>query len=180
MSSDGAKTEKPVKEGKKKKGSAGEAEAPQEGIEQIREARVNKLKLMRDAGINPFEYTYAVTHKTDELQKLCKDLKDGEENADLEVSIAGRIMVRRVFGKLAFFTLQDETGTIQLYIEKGRLGEGFDRIKEWTDNSDVIGVKGTMKRTEKGELSVYVKEWSMLTKSLMPLPDKFHGLTGKS
>jgi lysyl-tRNA synthetase, class II len=113
------------------------------------------------------------------LLTLFADLKDGEEN-DTEVSVAGRIMVKRVFGKLAFFTLQDDCGTIQLYIEKGRMEDSFDTIKDWTDNSDIIGAKGTVKRTEKGELSVYVKEWEMLTKSLLPLPDKFHGLTDVS
>lgn len=95
----------------------------------------------------------------------------------MEVSIAGRIMIRRVFGKLAFFTLQDETGLIQLYIEKGRLGDQFQQLKDFTDAGDIVGVRGTMKRTDKGELSVYVKEWEMLTKSLLPLPDKYHGLS---
>jgi lysyl-tRNA synthetase, class II len=130
-------------------------------------------------GINPFAYTFKATHKSTDLLSLFADLKDGEEN-DTEVSVAGRIMVKRVFGKLAFFTLQDDCGTIQLYIEKGRMEESFDTIKDWTDNSDIIGAKGTVKRTEKGELSVYVKEWEMLTKSLLPLPDKFHGLTDVS
>lgn len=105
------------------------------------------------------------------------NLKDGEEDASVNVSIAGRIMARRVFGKLAFFSLQDDSGTIQIYAEKGRLGDSFDLIKEWTDAGDIIGVSGTMKRTEKGELSVYASSWSMLTKSLLPLPDKYHGLT---
>lgn len=89
-------------------------------------------------------------------------------------------MTRRVFGKLAFFTLQDDRGAIQLYIEKTKMGDSFDTIKDWTDNSDIIGVKGSIKRTEKGELSVFVKEWQMLTKSLLPLPDKWSGLTDVS
>ena len=148
--------------------------------EEIREARVNKLTAMREAGVNPFAYTFKATHKSDVLQKLFADLKDGEESTEIEVAVSGRIMIRRVFGKLAFFTLQDDCGQIQLYIEKGRMENEFENIKDWTDSSDIIGVKGTMKRTEKGELSVYVKEWVMLTKSLAPLPDKFHGLTDVS
>jgi len=76
-----------------------------------------------------------------------------------------------------FFALSDESGSIQLYLDKGRLGDSFKEIKGWTDGGDIIGVRGTVKRTEKGELSVYVKEWEMLTKSLLPLPDKYHGLT---
>ena len=82
-----------------------------------------------------------------------------------------------MFGKLAFFELQDDSGSIQLYLEAGRLGDEFKTIKEWTDAGDIIGVTGTIKRTDKGELSVYVSEWSMLTKSLQPLPDKWAGLT---
>ena len=85
--------------------------------------------------------------------------------------------MRRVFGKLAFFELQDDTGSIQLYLEAGRLGDAFKTIKDWTDAGDIIGARGTVKRTDKGELSVYVSEWSMLTKSLQPLPDKWAGLT---
>jgi lysyl-tRNA synthetase, class II len=130
--------------------------------------------------VNPFAYTFKATHKSDELQTLFADLKDGEEKDDVEIAVSGRIMTRRVFGKLAFFTLQDDRGTIQLYIEKTKMGDSFDTIKDWTDSSDIIGVKGSIKRTEKGELSVFVKEWQMLTKSLLPLPDKWSGLTDVS
>jgi len=137
------------------------------------------MKAMQDAGVNPFAYTYAPTHKATELQTLAVHLKDGEEDAASDVAVAGRIMLRRVFGKLAFFTLQDESGQIQLYLEKGRLGDAFETVKDWTDVSDIIGARGTLKRTDKGELSVYVKEWTMLTKSLLPLPDKFKGLTDR-
>lgn len=168
----------PSSEGKKKQGKSKkqEDEAPQ-GIEEIRQVRVDKLDLIRSNGFNPFEYTFNCSHKTSQLQNLCLHLKDGEEDPSFEASVAGRIMTRRVFGKLAFFTLQDDAGTIQLYLEKGRLQESFDKVKEWTDAGDIIGVKGTMKRTEKGELSVFVSEWQMLTKALLPLPDKFKGLT---
>ena len=92
-------------------------------------------------------------------------------------SDAGRIMIRRVFGKLAFFNLQDDTGSIQLYMDAGRITpESFKQLKDWTDGGDIIGARGTVKRSEKGELSVYVKEWQMLTKALLPLPDKWAGL----
>ena len=100
------------------------------------------------------------------------------------MSIAGRITARRVFGKLAFFTLQDETGTIQLYLDKKEITAGmpnleqaFNLLKKQTDTGDILGVKGIIKRTEKGELSVKVSEYDILTKSLLPLPDKWHGLT---
>jgi len=110
-------------------------------------------------------------------------LPSGEE-VEIEVAIAGRILARRVFGKLAFFSLQDETGTIQLYLDKKRIQEtmaevpdAFNHLKQLTDVGDILGVKGTVKRTEKGELSIYVSQYMMLTKALLPLPDKWHGLT---
>jgi lysyl-tRNA synthetase class 2 len=86
-------------------------------------------------------------------------------------------MMRRFFGKLAFFEMQDQSGNIQLYIDKKKLGSEFKKMKDWTDSGDIIGVTGTLKRTEKGELSIFVTSWKMLTKALHPLPDKYHGLT---
>lgn len=150
-------------------------DAPPVGLEDLREVRVGKMNTMIEAGVNPFAYTYKATHKSSELQVIAANLANGEEDEGSDVSVAGRIMLRRIFGKLAFFTLQDETGQIQLYLEKGRMGEAFETIKEWTDGSDIVGARGTLKRTDKGELSVYVKDWTMLTKSLLPLPDKFKG-----
>jgi hypothetical protein len=121
-----------------------------QGIEEIKKARITKLDQLHAQGMNPFAYTYNQTHKAAELQALCANIPNGEEDADLEVSVCGRVMLRRVFGKLAFFTLQDDTGTVQLYLDKGRLGgDSFDSIKNLTDSGDIIGVKGTMKRTDK-------------------------------
>jgi lysyl-tRNA synthetase class 2 len=150
----------------------------------IRATRLEKAEQLRQLGMNPYAYSWDVTHHTADLQAKYADLLSGEE-VDVEVAVAGRIMARRVFGKLAFFTLQDETGTIQLYLEKKRIDEAmadvlpnaFKQLDKLTDAGDIIGVKGTIKRTEKGELSVYVKQYALLTKSLLPLPDKWHGLT---
>lgn len=152
--------------------------------EDLRATRIEKLDQLRSIGMNPFAYQWKSTHSMADLQAKYVDLPNGEEN-EVEVAVAGRIMTRRVFGKLAFFTLQDETGTIQLYLDKKRIQEfmgdrfpeAFANLKQLTDMGDIIGAKGTLKRTDKGELSVYVKEFEMLTKSLLPLPDKFHGLT---
>lgn len=152
--------------------------------EDLRATRIEKLDQLRSIGMNPFAYQWKSTHSMADLQAKYVDLPNGEEN-EVEVAVAGRIMTRRVFGKLAFFTLQDETGTIQLYLDKKRIQEfmgdrfpdAFTNLKQLTDMGDIIGAKGTLKRTDKGELSVYVKEFEMLTKSLLPLPDKFHGLT---
>lgn len=152
--------------------------------EDLRATRIEKLDQLRSIGMNPFAYQWKSTHSMAELQTKYVDLPNGEEK-EVEVAVSGRIMTRRVFGKLAFFTLQDETGTIQLYLDKKRIQEfmadrfpeAFTNLKQLTDMGDIIGAKGTLKRTDKGELSVYVKEFEMLTKSLLPLPDKFHGLT---
>ena len=152
--------------------------------EDIRAARLEKVNQLKQLGANPYAYRWESTHHTAELQEKFADLPNGEE-VHLDVAVAGRIMARRVFGKLAFFTLQDETGAIQLYLEKNRIqewmgdvdGEAFTHLKQLIDAGDILGARGTIKRTEKGELSVYVKEYSILTKSLLPLPDKWHGLT---
>ncbi|MCM0591001.1 MAG: lysine--tRNA ligase [Gloeotrichia echinulata IR180] len=152
--------------------------------EDIRGARLEKVEQLKQLGLNPYAYRWELTHHAAQLQEKFAELPSGEE-VDIEVSIAGRIMARRVFGKLAFFTLQDETGTIQLYLDKNRIQESmadvdadaFNHIKQLSDAGDILGVKGTIKRTEKGELSVYVKQYTILTKSLLPLPDKWHGLT---
>ncbi|MBW4512586.1 MAG: lysine--tRNA ligase [Scytonematopsis contorta HA4267-MV1] len=152
--------------------------------EEIRAARLEKVAQLNQLGINAYAYRWEITHQTSELQEKYADLADGGE-VDVEVAVAGRITVRRVMGKLAFFTLQDESGKIQLYLEKNRIQEcmaeidadAFKHLDKLVDAGDIIGVKGTIKRTNKGELSVYVKEYAILTKSLLPLPDKWHGLT---
>ncbi|CAN5646799.1 lysine--tRNA ligase [soil metagenome] len=154
------------------------------GLEGIRATRLQKVEALKAAGMTPYAYSWDITHSVAALQDKFADLEAGAE-ADFAVSVAGRIMARRVFGKLAFFTLQDETGTIQLYLEKktiqAEMGEAdpqaFNHLKQLTDAGDILGAQGTIKRTDKGELSVKVTRYAMLTKSLLPLPDKFHGLT---
>lgn len=152
-------------------------------LEEIRATRLEKVEQLQQLGLVPYAYKWESTHTAADLQDKYAALKDGEE-VDLEVAIAGRILARRVFGKLAFFNLQDETGMIQLYLDKKRIQasmedfpDAFNHLKKLTDTGDILGVTGTLKRTEKGELSVYVQTYTILTKSLLPLPDKWHGLT---
>ena len=153
-------------------------------LEEIRAVRLEKVEELKRSGFNPYAYRWESTHHAAELQEKYADLPSGEEVQE-EVAIAGRVLARRVFGKLAFFNLQDETGAIQLYLDKNKIQDGmaaidpdaFNHLKQLTDVGDIIGVKGTIKRTEKGELSVYVNQYAILTKSLLPLPDKWHGLT---
>lgn len=178
----------------KKKGGAAPAKKDESemSINELRESRLAKVAAMRDAGAEPYAYVYDPNRTASQLAKEYDGkLEPGEEDAtnefttlgegEEEIAVAGRIMARRVFGKLAFYTLQDETGTIQLQFDKKRLGErdsdSFKNLKAWTDSGDIIGAKGTIRRTDKGELTLYAKEWTMLTKSAMPLPDKYHGLT---
>lgn len=178
-----AKPDPPIKAPKKKqpkKSPAANAskKKPEEMSEkELRYTRLAKVDAMREAGVEPFEYTYQPTHTAAQLASLYEGkLEGGEEDEEADVAIAGRIMTRRVFGKLAFFTLQDDSGTIQLQFDKKRLGETFKQLKDWTDGGDIIGVRGTVRRTDKGELTIYANEWKMLTKAALPLPDKFHGL----
>jgi lysyl-tRNA synthetase, class II len=152
-------------------------------LAEIRATRLDKADKLRELGMNPYAYNWTSTHQAAALQTEYADLASGEE-VDIAVSIAGRILARRVMGKLAFFSLQDETGTIQLFLSKPQIEAGmpavadaFAHLKQLTDVGDIIGVHGTIKRSEKGELSILVNEYVMLTKSLLPLPDKWHGLT---
>ena len=102
------------------------------------------------------------------------------EEKRIEVSIAGRIMTRRIMGKASFAHLQDRSGSIQIYVQRDALPEGFynEEFKKW-DIGDIVGVKGILFKTQKGELSVKVTHIELLVKSLRPLPEKFHGLTDK-
>ncbi len=152
--------------------------------DELRAARIEKAAQLQAAGFQPYAYRWESTHHAQDLQDKYQDLPAGE-GVEEQVALAGRILTRRVFGKLAFFTLQDESGIIQLYLDKKHIQahmgerdpEAFSHLKQWTDAGDILGVRGTLKRTEKGELSVYVQAYEILTKSLLPLPDKWHGLT---
>ncbi|KAH0927332.1 hypothetical protein HID58_019588 [Brassica napus] len=148
--------------------------------EAIRSIRLKKVEELRGQGVEPYAYKWEKSHSANQLQEIYKHLENGEELNDESdrVSIAGRVVARRAFGKLAFLTLRDDSGTIQLYCEKERLSdEQFEQLKAFIDIGDILGASGSMKRTEKGELSICVSSFSILTKSLLPLPDKYHGLT---
>jgi len=151
-------------------------------LSEFREARLSKAQILIDRGLNPYSENFKVTHSTKFLNDKYNYLKNGEEFA-LDVSIAGRVLARRVMGKIAFFSISDQEGSIQLYLEKLIIDSDnnkklcFEDLKELVDIGDWIGVHGSIKKTNKGELSIKVLRWEMLSKSLQPLPDKWHGLT---
>ena len=152
-------------------------------MSEFREARLSKAKVLISKGFNPYSENFKVTHSTKYINDKYSYLKSGEEH-DLNVSIAGRVLAKRVMGKIAFFRISDQEGSIQLYLEKLIIDSNdqnkkltFDDLKELVDIGDWIGVHGSIKKTNKGELSIKVTRWQMLSKSLQPLPDKWHGLT---
>ncbi|KAJ0987185.1 hypothetical protein J5N97_005541 [Dioscorea zingiberensis] len=143
----------------------------------VRAIRLQKVEELRSKGYEPYAYKWERSHSAKQLQDIYRHLENGEERKDELVSVAGRIVARRAFGKLAFLTLRDDSGSIQLYCEKEVLAEDqFDQLKKFIDIGDIVGASGSIKKTEKGELSIYVKFFEILTKSLLPLPDKYHGL----
>ena len=136
--------------------------------------RREKLKALQDEGRDPFAITrFDVTHHTQDI----KDSFDAMEGQS--VSVAGRLMSKRGMGKVSFCDLQDKTGRIQIYARKDEMDEdNYNRFKKY-DIGDIVGVKGEVFRTQRGEMSVRAHEITLLSKSLRPLPEKFHGLTDK-
>ena len=133
-------------------------------MSELRDTRLEKAKTLQSIGQGPYGLNFKLTDSSVVLQKKYGDLPNGEEKTE-EVSIAGRITSRRVMGKLAFFTLADETGTIQLFLDKATLNKksqnNFENITSLVDSGDWIGVTGTLRRTDRGELSIKVVEWTM-------------------
>ena len=150
------------------------APAPEQDISEILRVRREKLKALQDAGRDPFTVTrFDVTHHT-------QDIRDGFDALEGQpVSVAGRLMSKRGMGKVSFCDMQDKTGRIQLYARKDEMDEAnYNEFKKY-DIGDIVGVRGEVFRTQRGEMSVRCKEITLLSKSLQHLPEKFHGLTDK-
>jgi len=137
--------------------------------------RREKLDALRARGIDPFGGRYPVTHWAGELTARLDGAAEAELQALGAVSLAGRLVAMRDHGKTAFAHLMDRTGRIQLYARADELGEDFARFRD-LDVGDFIGVTGGMFRTRTGQLTVAVKSFAFLAKSLRPLPEKWHGL----
>ena len=162
---------------------AGWGQPPVRALPELRDTRLEKAEALRRLGQGPYALRFEANASLGQLQAAHADLPNGQER-QVEVVVAGRVMARRVIGKLAFFRLSDESGEIQLFIEKATLGaampedpEAFSHLIGLVDSGDLIGVSGNLRRTDRGELSVRVRQWRLLSKSLLPLPDKWHGLT---
>ncbi len=158
-------------------------QAPQQDISQLEKVRRDKLAELQAAGRDPFQITkYDQTHHTKEILERFDELSgelDEEGNYTKEpvtVSIAGRMLFKRVMGKASFANLQDREGRIQIYVSRNDLGDEAYADFKHMDIGDIIGVKGFPFRTRTGEISVHAKELVLLSKSLEPLPEKFHGL----
>ena len=143
-----------------------------QNMNQLQQVRREKLAALQEAGKNPFEITkFDVTHHSMEI----KDNYDALEGK--EVTVAGRMMFKRVMGKASFCNIQDLQGKIQSYVARDEIGtEEYADFKKY-DIGDIIGITGTVFKTKTGEISIHASKVTLLTKSLNPLPEKFHGLT---
>ena len=172
--------------------NAPEEELTQEDINSLKKIRMDKLEELKAKGKNPFEITkYDVTASCAEAkaqyEKLEAELKSqaGEDEEKLKelleanritVSVAGRVMSRRLMGKASFFDLRDKSDKVQVYLRMNEIGkEEFDDYKKG-DIGDIVGIEGFVFRTKMGEISIHAQKFVLLSKSLLPLPEKWHGL----
>ena len=148
-----------------------EQELTQEDINRLMQVRLDKLKELQEAGQDPYEITeYDRTNTAGEIKSNYEDF----ENKD--VSVAGRIIAKRIMGKASFCTMLDSNEKIQSYVSINDVGEDlYKAFKTW-DIGDIIGIKGFVFKTKTEEISIHAKEVKLLSKSLRPLPEKFHGL----
>jgi len=147
-----------------------------EELSELLMQRRRKVDALWEAGINPYPNDFRQEHTSADLLKGFGELLEIPENGQT-FSVAGRMIARRSFGKAAFIQLQDRKGRMQLYVRKDVIGEEAFEVFENFDIGDIAGAEGWPFRTKTGELSLHVTKIRLLTKSLLPLPEKFHGLT---
>ncbi|MBM7606530.1 lysyl-tRNA synthetase class 2 [Metabacillus crassostreae] len=152
-------------------------EMNQEELSDQIKVRREKLHSLRDKGLDPFGKRFDRSHQTADILSTYNEIEKEElDEKEESVTIAGRIMTKRGKGKAGFAHIQDLSGQIQIYVRKDAIGEEAYEIFNTADLGDIVGVTGNVFKTKVGELSVKVKSFELLTKSLRPLPDKFHGL----
>jgi len=145
-------------------------------LDQIIKQRQEKLERIRERGIDPYPYGYRRTHTTQQALDLLSQQDEGKVKSPV-VNLAGRIMAHRPFGKIAFLDLRDGSGKIQLYFSADKLSHSHNQLLEEIDIGDIIGVSGKLIRTRSGEPTVEVMDFTLLSKALQPLPEKWHGLS---
>jgi lysyl-tRNA synthetase class 2 len=145
---------------------------------EVREQRIEKLNSLRESNINPYPYKFVRTHNSTEFKKEFEFLNNGEVAEDKKVKIAGRIVAKRVQGGSSFFVILDQDGKLQAYINK-KIGDKYNLFKKSFDIGDWVGLSGFPFRSRTGELTIYVEDIELLSKSLLPLPEKWHGLQDK-
>ena len=146
-----------------------------EGTNPLREERLRKLALLRERGLDPYPTKFERTHEAAQLQTEHAALPSATETQS-RVRIAGRLTARRLMGGASFLDLRDGSGRIQLHAASDKLGQAHYDVLTMLDIGDFIGVEGLIFRTKKGELSVRVEQFHLLSKALLPLPEKWHGL----
>ena len=147
-------------------------ETLEQDVHRLMQVRLDKLDELKAAGKDPFELTtYEQSHHAAEIKARFAELQD------TEVSVAGRMMSKRVMGKASFCAVRDLSGDIQIYVARDAVGEEAYAFFKKYDIGDIIGVRGKVFETKTGEISIHAEELTLLTKSMQPLPEKFHGLT---
>lgn len=136
------------------------------------EIRREKLEQLQEMGVNPYPYEFEVSHTSKKIKKDTSLIRDEENSQTEKVSIAGRIMTRRIMGKASFFNLQDTEGTIQVYIRRDDVGtDVYNTVfKKLVDIGDIVGIKGFVFKTRTGEITVHAEEFELLAKTIRPIP----------
>ena len=145
------------------------------GEAELIKERIRKLNELKELGVDPYPYNFDVKHKAADLKEKYEKLKKEEQTKD-KVKLAGRLVALRRMGKASFGHIQDQTGKIQCYFRFDDMGEANYKVLKLSDMGDIVGVEGTIFKTKTGEVTIYVKKYTMLCKSIRPLPEKFHGI----
>ena len=146
-------------------------------LKRITQQKLEKLKRLREQGIEPYPHRYHRSHTTQQAIELLKQQEEGSDAETPAVNVAGRITAYRRMGKISFLDLRDGSGKIQLYCHKDSLNEENLNLLKEIDIGDIIGASGRLFRTKTGEPTIEVKSLTLLAKSLQPLPEKWHGLS---
>ena len=140
--------------------------------------RRNKLEKYKELGLDPFGSAYMQKDKSSDIKKKYEGYSHEElEEMNVPCQVAGRIMFIRKMGKASFFSIQDREGKIQVYIRKDVVGDSQYDLFKMADIGDIVGIKGSVMKTQTGEVTIKCEEYTHLVKALRPLPEKFHGLT---